>query len=159
MLRDSILTIIVILIAFIGVAFLSQWARPDFYPFYNLKRFEEKIIEITKINPEARADYDMQLLQYRLEDVEYITDNEEYNMFVPTSLRYSTTAGDLTNWVLGHSLNDKKKVIVNFFKMHQSILEKILRKNGQQGSWKFIQDDINYLTIYENELQGLTRTR
>jgi len=135
-----------------GTLFLAPQAHPDFPPLYKVKRLEEKVIEKTKHTPQARADYDAQLLQNRLEDIQYVTSNKEYGLFLGVSLRYGATAGTLRNFILTNRLHSKNSSTIQLFKTQQASIQKLLSKKGDQEEWKFIQDDVNYLTIYQ---QGL----
>src|SRR5260221_14531904 len=154
--RAKIILAIVIGIVLIGgVVFLARWAYPDIPPLYNLRRFEEKIIEYTKTTPDARADYYTHLLQNRLDDIPYVGGSQEYPLFLSTSLSYSATAGTLSNWIISHSLKSRKATTLTLFNKHSAMLKKILSKKDTQDEWKFIQDDVNYLSIYKGKVSAL----
>lgn len=145
--------IILVALIILTTLFLAPYANPDFSLLYKVRRAEEKIIEITKIKPEAKADYDIQLLQNRLNDLFYVADHKEYPLFVSTSLRYAATAGKLTELIKSKSLNAKKNQAIKLFEKHKRLIQQTLSKTGTNDDWKFIHDDINYLTIYEKVLQ------
>lgn len=152
MIKNIVWGVVVIVVVVVGSLFLAQNATPDFAPFYSIKRFEEKLVSYTKRSPESKASYDEFLLNRRLDDLKYIISNNEYDGFIQTSLRFSTTAGNLANYIIANHLKDRVNHTKWLFWHDENIIKNLMKGHNGNDNWKFIQDDINYLGIYYKEL-------
>jgi len=131
-------------------------------PLYKIKRLEEKVFAKFLTNPSSQLSYDKTLLSNRLREIQYLVDNREYHEFYMSSLRYSTTAGDIANLIFSRNMNSEKKKTVTMFKDQQNEIKKLIGERDaynklvpvkdERGEWGFLQDDINYLTIYMKKL-------
>ncbi|KKQ36167.1 MAG: hypothetical protein US53_C0062G0007 [Candidatus Woesebacteria bacterium GW2011_GWA1_37_7] len=66
-------------------------------PYYPLKRVSEKtkIFFLSKFSPEKENRYILELLDRRMKEFIYISDNNDLTNFEKTAIRYNTTAGSL----------------------------------------------------------------
>src|SRR5437879_1655768 len=137
MIKKIILVIILIVFVFLGSLFIAPSAMPD-SDLYPLKRLEEKIVLFTKKAPSEKLSYEIKLLDIRLQELQHVVTKKNYYVYYQTSLRYSTTAGDITNLVLSlHDQSQKQKVII-LFKNQQERILKLLLKKDNNDAWKFI---------------------
>lgn len=150
------LKISLISILFLGLVslLLSQNATPQSQLFFGLKRIQEKKFLILKSSPLEKAKYQSQLLDRRLYDLQQLVKNKNYTYILNASLRYSTTAGELTQLIKDNKLVDLTKRTQEKFNQHLRLLENLYDSYPKDvnGEYKFIQDDINYLKIYLTQL-------
>jgi hypothetical protein len=136
---------------------LSNSADPSSELLFNLKRFQEKNFLSHKNNPEDKVNYYFVLLERRLKEIEDLRSSQNNIYMSPASLRYSTTAGELTDYLFQNGLAQYKDVTLEKFKKDQEkltfLLDSFPREQGDE--WKYIEDDINYLKIYSERLQKL----
>ena len=102
-------------------------------------------------SPSSQISFDLVLLNRRLNELSYIAGKRNYPLFLPTSLRFASLAGDLTNTSLSSNLI-KKEEILKVFAEDENKIGKILIAKDKTEEWKYIHDDINYLSIYSGKL-------
>lgn len=120
------------------------------------QRIAEKVILFTKLDSVSKATYLLSLLDIRLTEVENIVNNQDYSLFMASSSRYSTTAGNLTDLVIRSKSKVLQRMVLEKFSNHQIILQKLLQKrDAKHEDWKFIEDDVNYLHIYTDKLSKI----
>lgn len=144
--------IISLIIIFGFIFFVAQYALPDWSGFYQVKRFEEKILFSFQSTDSEKATFMQSLLEKRLSELQGVVNNEDYDIFYSTSLRYSTQAGDLTDFINKKNLKDERKSTLVLFNKQQRDIKKLLQNKDTHDQWKFIQDANNYLTIYSAKL-------
>lgn len=153
------LGLIIILVIFAMSLLLSQKANPDNPALFKLKRLQEKAFFKLKSNPLAKGAYFEALLGVRLEELENLVKNKSYNYILSSSLRYSATAGELTNLVVSNNLKDEVDNLKNTFSDHQkrlySLTDKYPKDIPGNEEWKYIQDDFNYLGLYLDKLSKI----
>ncbi len=136
---------------------LSLKASPDMLPFFALKRVQEKVFLALKSDASGRVDYMSSLLNARLEELQKVVKNKNYDYVLKASLRYSTLAGQITDLVVGSNLSDKVAGIKTQFLNHQKLIDElyvVYPKNIRDNvEWKYIQDDFNYLKLYLDKLE------
>lgn len=108
-------------------------------------------------NPEERTKYGLILLDKRLSELVYLVESRQSDYILTSSLRYSTTAGQVTELIIPSRLTALVTPTKEKFREHQKIIKKLddSYPKDESEEWKFIQDDYNYLAIY---LQQLTDT-
>lgn len=147
----------IIILSILAIALLlSQNANPDFGPFWSLKRVQEKIYLKFKNYPQDKIDYMSGLLNVRLNEMNHLVNSKSYGYVLPTSLRYSTLAGQITDLIIANNLKDKIPAITAQFIDHQAVLYDlyvIYPKNSDNVEYKYIEDDINYLRLYLDKLE------
>lgn len=131
-----------------------EQVNPD-KPFeYGIKRLTEKIELIFQITPERKASFYKKLLQRRFSELVYVVEKKDIGNIEKTSQRYETAAGQLADLIVNKNLNSEKKPTVELFLEHSKIIEKI--KNNfefNSAEWRFVENDINSLKIYLEELK------
>lgn len=153
------LGLIIILVLFALSLLLAQKADPNNQPFFGLKRLQEKTF--LKLKPDARnkVDYLSSLLDVRLLELQNLVKNQQYDYILSSSLRYSTFAGQITEFVTANNLTDKVDVIKNQFLNHQKLLDALYvaypKNIPDNWEWKYIQDDFNYLGLYLDKLSKI----
>ena len=150
------LGLIIILTIFALSLVFSQNSSPNIPPLFALKRIQEKVYLKLKSNPEERLDYMTYLLNNRLDEMRILVNSQSYSYILPTSLRYSTLAGQITDLIISNNLKDKIDATEQIFASHEKVLNDlyvIYPKNiPDNEEWKYIQDDYNYLKIYLDKL-------
>ncbi|MBI2597149.1 hypothetical protein HYW41_03270 [Candidatus Daviesbacteria bacterium] len=134
---------------------LSQTASPDSQLFWGLKRIQEKVYLKLKSNPNEKLDYMRFLLDRRLQELKSQVERQSYGYILPSALRYSTLAGQITDIIIVNNMKDQVASIINQFKDHQKALYEIYviyPKNTDNLEYKYIEDDINYLKLYLDKL-------
>lgn len=150
---------LIIILGLFGLSLLfSQKANPDAPLLFGLKRVQENEFLKLKSDPVSRVDYMSSLLDFRLQELKNIVNNQSYDYVLPAASRYSTLMGQITDLVVASNLKDKVDPLKAKFINHQAILDEIYflyPKNTDNIEWKYIQDDINYLKIYLDKLESL----
>lgn len=134
---------------------LSQKANPDFPPLFYLKRIQEKAFIILKFGPKDKVEYMSSLLDNRLEELSEPVRNKNYKYVLPSSLRYFTLAGQITELIISNNLKGYVEQTKQKFLSHQKILYDLYvlyPKNTDDTEYKYIEDDINYLKLYLDKL-------
>lgn len=108
-----------------------------------------------KSSPEQKADYMSGLLDERLAELKYLVENRRIGYILSSSLRYSTTVGNLTNLIKENNLSDKIPAVQVQFKEHEKTVEGLVAicQKNDNTECKYIRDDANYLKIYSSQLQ------
>lgn len=132
----------------------STRALPNSEELYDLKRLQEKIFLRLKTNSNDKINYYNMLLDERLNELVSLIENRQFDYILTSSLRYSTTAGLLTEMIINRQMNDSIPAVQKKFKKHQKIIKELddSYPKDENEEWKFIQDDYNYLTIYSQQL-------
>lgn len=134
---------------------LSQKANPSIPPLFSLKRIQEKVYLKLKSNPQERLDYMLYLLNNRLEELDGVVKGKKYQYVLPAASRYSTLAGEIAQLITTNNLTDMVTPIKNQFEEHKKRLNELYvlyPKNTDNVEYKYIEDDINYLNIYLDQL-------
>ncbi|MBU1000341.1 hypothetical protein KKE78_03030 [Patescibacteria group bacterium] len=151
------LGLIVILALFVASLLLSLKATPDMQPFFALKRVQENLFLEFKSDPEKKVDYMSNILNSRLEELQSVVKNENYDHVLKASLRYSTLAGRITEIVVDNNLTDKIDRVKDQFLSHQKLLDALYvaypKNIPDNEEHKYIQDDYNYLNLYLDQLE------
>lgn len=152
------LGLIAILLIFSVSLLLSQRISPNIIPLFALKRVQEKVFLSLKPGDSERLDYMSYLLDNRLGELKYLVYSKNYSYVLPSSLRYSTLAGQITDLILTNNLNHRAQEVENKFLKHKQFLKEIYDyypKNTDNVEYKYIEDDINYLDLYLNKLSKI----
>lgn len=121
---------------------------------YAFKRLQERIILlILNVFPDKKADYYQELLNTRLAELKNVVDSKDIANIERSSQRYFSTAGELVQFITDKKLNNKKGSINEQFSSHLPVLE-ILQNvyPANSAGWLFLRHDINYLKIYQEQL-------
>jgi hypothetical protein len=155
--RQIKILLIVCLSAVLILLLMSTNAAPNTPLAFKVKRLQEKIFFSTKRTPIARVNYLTFLLGERLKELTTLAGAKEYSFILKSSLRYSTTAGELTNQIIDDDLKYVIPATLEVFQSHQRSIAKLIDSypKGIDGEWKYLQDDINYLTIYSRMLREI----
>lgn len=148
--------LVVILIIFIISLLLSLKANPDASIFFSLKRVQEKAFLKLKSSPTDRVNYMSSLLDDRLSELQNTFNSKSYGYILPSSLRYFTLAGQITDLVVANHLTDEVEPLKNQFLNHRKALDTLYvayPKNTDNVEYKYIQDDFNYLGLYLDKLE------
>jgi hypothetical protein len=146
------------IILFVILTYLSR----DVYPtssLYNFKRIYEKVNFILKPTPSEKAEYFTLLLDKRFDELQrvYIID---HFYILSSSLRYSTTAGEATKYIVDNNLTGNVLPLKRKFESHKKLAEKMAREyKGKGESASYIQDIANYADIYQNSLDEFCRNK
>lgn len=119
-----------------------------------LKRLGEKVrLGILSLSPGRKADYYKKVLDSRLAEMKYIVDNKDLNFIEKSSWRYSTIAGQYTEFVLKKDLIDKKKEAVDLLAEHLAVVERFQEAfDPTTAEWRLVKQDADYLKIYISQL-------
>lgn len=132
------------------VLLVAHWSNPGNEQLYKVKRFEEKLFLAVHSTPQQKADYYSLLLDRRLEELIFVVDSKDFSHVWQTASRYSSTAGEATDLIVRYNLEDKAEALQEQLRSHQPKLQELLQHYSlkEDGDWKFIEDDVNYLDLY-----------
>lgn len=143
-----------VLSVFIICLILSWSANPSTPLTFKLKRLQEKVQLYLRSNPESYLNYQMSLLNKRKDDIVFLVNTREYPYILTSSLRYSTNAGEITEFIIKNNMKQNIPATLDLFTQHSKIFKGLVEKYPKElnEEWKYIQDDINYLEIYSRML-------
>lgn len=147
-------TIIFLAIVVISLL-LSSGASPDSSVLFAIKRIQEKVFLNLKSDPKDKLGYMRGMLDTRLEELSSQVNRKKYSHILPSAQRYYTLAGEIAQLVIENNMLTQVSSIKEQFLAHQKVLlnlYEIYPKNTDNWEWKYIQDDINYLKIYLDQL-------
>lgn len=153
--------LIVILAVVVVLLLLSNQATPD-SPIFGVKRLQEKAFLSISQSPEKKVDYYFSLLDKRLEEIDYLVKNNKSDLLWSASLRYSTTAGEVSKLIADNNLTSLASKAITKFKSHQSIFKSLgdnFPNRFNTEDWKYLQDGSNYLDQYITILSKITTLR
>lgn len=145
-----------LLVIFVLVLLNVSVANPASRPFYNFKRLYEKTRLNLESTPSDKLHYQYKLLDNRLAELSFITENEASPYVLSTSLRYSTTLGQITDLIIQNNMVDEVPTAKEKFSTQLTVVENLISKYPKDDSeFKYIVDDANYLVIYIDKLSSL----
>jgi len=120
-----------------------------------IDRFKEKITLFFKFNSDEKLDYQQQLVEQRLGELDYVIRTGQGDFIEEVSSRYAAYVGRLSESLLSSNNNVKKEQVLEMFKTHPKILAK-MRDNfpANSGFWLLLQHDINTVQIYSDKIQN-----
>jgi hypothetical protein len=131
-------------------------ANPNSQPLYNIKRLYEKNQLNSKSSIYDKLNYLYGLLDKRLAELEFIVKEGKSSYVLTTSLRYSTTAGQITELIIQNNLKNESQKAKEKLESHFLIVKDLPQKYPKTDEEvKYIIDDANYLKIYINQLSSL----
>lgn len=151
---------LIIFLAIIAVSLISApHSGPDFPPLFALKRIQEKTFLKFQSSPEGKLIYMSSILNSRLEELQNLVNNKNYNYVLPSSLRYFSLAGQMTDLIIANNLTGQVSAVKEQFLKHRKIIDTIYviypKNIPDNEEWKYIQDDYNYLAIYIDKLSAI----
>lgn len=136
---------------FVLLLFLSRNAMPN-SGMYSFKRINEKLISITKLKPKDKIDYQILLLSERMREIDFIYHSKSRHLLLSTSMRYSSTAGKLTEMLVAENDSNIKKQVLWIFSKDRVKLKK-LEMGYKWFEKKFLADASYSLEQYQNLLK------
>ena len=117
---------------------------------YSFKRLREKIqLYFLSRTPSRKIDYYSGLLDRRLAELKQVVEEKDIGNIQATSQRYSSTAGELVNYIRSTNLDTFRKPIMSQLTRHLPILNSLQRNfDFNSAEWRFIEFDIDYLKEY-----------
>src|SRR5258708_138441 len=101
------LGLILLLAIFLGLILFSDKVNPNLGPLFQFKRLQEKFYLSLRNSPETKLDYQKTLLNNRAQELRYLVETKNYRYILTSSLRYSATAGNITNLIADAGLKDR----------------------------------------------------
>ncbi len=147
----------IIILGILAIVLLASInANPD-SPVFGVKRLQEKLFLGLQLSTEQKVDYYYALLSKRLKELEYLTNNKKTYLLWQSSLRYSATAGEVTDLITSNNLKVQASKFIDIFKkQHQAINYLLTNYPGDldptEKNWKFLEDAKNYLDLYIEKL-------
>lgn len=123
---------------------------------YGLKRLKEKIsLALLFYSKDKKADYYKKLVSSRLAELKFVVDKKDMANFENATTRYFTTVGQFADFLTKNGTADQKSQAVRNLSLHTPVLEDLRDTFGGQekAEWRFMQDDINYVKMYTDQLQ------
>lgn len=123
---------------------------------YVTKRLGEKVkLFFLSFSRENKEGYYAELAGRRLAELKYVIEKEDLNNFEIATIRYSSTVGEWTEFILDEKLEERKRSAVEVMTKHLPVVEKLMTKyDGTTAEWRFVKQDADYLNIYISKLQN-----
>lgn len=121
---------------------------------YTLKRLKEKtLLLVFSPIPSRKSKIYESLLGARLAELKKVVDEKDVTQIEKTSQRYSATAGEYTDHVLGKDMSNKNNA-KNLLEEQRAHIESfLLNFDGTTAQWRFIKHDLDYLDLNLEKLQ------
>lgn len=120
------------------------------------EKISEKISLMLKFNQEDKADYYQELLDKRLAEIEFVTENGQGDLIEETSSRYATYLSTVSDFIISNKINNKKDSVLKTLEEHLKVLESIQSNfEFESGWWILIQHDINLVKDAKNKINNL----
>lgn len=124
---------------------------------YAKKRLKDKIkLFLFSFSPAKKLELYKEILGDRLAELKYVVDKKDWSDHERTSIRYATTAGEITEFVLKNkSLENRTGEISDLLSSHLPVIMDLETNfNDTTAEWRFIKHDEDYLKIYISQLSG-----
>lgn len=120
-----------------------------------IDRLKEKITLFFKFNSDDKLNYQQQLVEQRLGELDYVIRDGQGDFIEEVSSRYAAYVGRLSESVLSSKNNNKRGEVIRMFNNHLPILA-VMRDNfpANSGFWLLLQHDINTVRIYSAKIQN-----
>lgn len=154
---SKIKIVIIGLLLVITIALIfSDKIMPNSVEFYTIKRFQEKVFMLLQSDTRNKISFNESLLETRFNELSSIVYNKEYDYLYSSSLRYSTTAGVLTQMIKSGEFKDLENQTRTKFKEYQQEIQNLYNSCLSQDDdrCKYVQDAYNYLAIYLDQLSN-----
>ncbi|MBI2601273.1 hypothetical protein HYW42_04965 [Candidatus Daviesbacteria bacterium] len=146
----------VIILAILALSLIfSNSADPSNQLLFGLKRFQENIFANFK---QDKLDYSNELLDKRVTELKQLANKEKSRYLWSASLRYSTTAGKITELIVAQNSKEKATIQIEIFNSDKEQINKAWQefpRDFGNEDWKFLEDAINYLNIYTEQLSKI----
>lgn len=122
---------------------------------YLLKRLGEKVkLLVLTTNPATKASFYKTTLGRRLSELKFVIEKPEMAYFEKATLRYSATAGVLTDYVLKKGLTSEKAEVSKLLSSHLPVVQKLMEVyDPTTAEWRFVKQDADYLQLYLEQLK------
>ncbi len=141
---------------FAPVVQAKENVNPDNSSSYKVKRLKEKVTLIFKFSAKAKSAHLSKLLAKRMDELTYIVENKKMFYFEKATLRYSATAGQLSEVIVAKSLKSEAGSAKEQMEAYIPQIEKLQENfSSDSAEWRFLQDDINSLKIYIDKLTSI----
>lgn len=121
-----------------------------------VERLFEKIGTFFKFEKQDNLDRQIELLEKRLGEVEYLVLSDQMDRLETVSSRYATAIGNTSIYMIDNKLSGKKEKVDEVFRNHQKVID-VLKTRVEYGSglWMLLQHDYNTLEIYGSKIKDL----
>lgn len=147
--------IIILLLFLISFSFIIPQAKPTNPTVFLLKRTQENLILNLHPTPSLKTSYYFTLQYNRFEDLKYVTKNNYHKCILTCSQRYYTTTGNLTEHIIKNNQKNLAAKAIDTLQKQKEELQSLLQTAPKTSELKYIEDSINYLDIFINQLKTL----
>lgn len=126
-----------------SVVILAKGTKVD-HVAGTFEKIKEKISLIFIFDKVAKTNYQQELTEKRLQEMEYIMEAKKIDLLEPTASRYTTYAGNLVNFAVANKVTAKKDDLIKMFEDHEKRVEDLQKKIPlDSGWWLALQHGIN----------------
>lgn len=146
--------LIAILSIFAVSLFFSENSDSSNKYLFSIKRAQETFYEKLQFSQKSKLNYKVSLLNQRLKELKQVTRSKKYDNLLDSSLRYSANAGEITALVNNNELLVYSDRIRQIFSQHSEEIKTLWNDypKDQNLEYKYLEDDINYLKIYLDQI-------
>lgn len=121
------------------------------------EKLQEKILLFLKFDKKSKAEYLQTLAEKRLAELAFVVaDPKQRDLIEPAASRYTTYAGNLTNYVSTNKITEEKEDTINLFERHTRFVDKLQKKTEvDSGWWIAIGHGVNALKEYKSQIQSI----
>lgn len=121
-----------------------------------LERLQERINLILTFSKESKFEKHQKLLNKRLNEIIYVSNNNLLDEFEETTSRYAAYAGRLTDFVANNNLTDKQEAATQLLNEHKKIIQPLIAKQEYESAyWLLLKHDSNSLDSLISRINSL----
>ena len=121
-----------------------------------IDKIGEKIGLFLKFNNEDKLNYQQQILEKRMGELEYVINNGQGDLIEEMSSRYGTYLGNFSDFAVNNKITDKKEQLIILYDDHIQLLTYFQQKVGVDTGWYILlQHNINVANQYKIKIQEL----
>lgn len=128
---------------------------PDKYLFFSVKRLFEKVIVVTKLSKESKANYFKDLTLKRVAELRFVVENKLLGEVERASQRVAYQIGILTDYInTDKDLEARSVAVKDLFESYITFLERLRDEYPANSSyWLLIQQDIDSINLNLQKLK------
>ena len=120
---------------------------------YLFKRIGEKISMFLAFSNKSKISSYKKLVTIRLAELKFVIENKQMGYFEKSTQRYFTTAGQLTELLTSTNIESEFIPVKEELSSHIPVLTALRDTyDSATAEWRFVEDDINYIKGYINNL-------
>lgn len=157
--RVLILSLLIFIVLFMPKVVVAEdnsiYIKADHLPSF-WEKVKEKFSLYTTFSKAKKSLYLEELEKKRYGEIRYVFDSGQGDLMEETTSRYSTSVGQLGNFVLNNKISSKKDELMKLLtKQQEDLGQYLLKVEAGSGFWRLISYDIDTDKLYIKKLKSI----